>query len=376
MADEKVVRLRLPVPVPDADHAGTDARRQAELLDWALAVLKQLGVERAVNDAHSPLAVDAIVVPNDAKVDLAVRDALYPASGKRAERFVGLKEPALRRVLANRLNNLKDDRKKKIEKLRARSGSSARQEKPWEESLARDQNEKPTAIFSNLILFLRHAPAWRDVLWFDEFAALVIVRKQPPRPPWKAAVTSGAEWCDNFTSKTREWFETVAKIKPALGDVERALRTVALDNGFHPVREYFEGLCWDGTPRPDTLLVAHLHVDDTPYARAVGPRWLISSVARIYEPGCQADHMLVLEGSQGRLKSTALQTLGVREEWFMDRLSNLSSKDAIQEVAGVLIAELAELDILMRTKPAAYKAFLSRRHDRFRPAYGRTCSVP
>jgi hypothetical protein len=40
------------------------------------------------------------------------------------------------------------------------------------------------------------------------------------------AVTPGAEWCDNFTSKTREWFETVPKIKPTLGDVERALQTV------------------------------------------------------------------------------------------------------------------------------------------------------
>jgi predicted P-loop ATPase len=137
------------------------------------------------------------------------------------------------------------------------------------------------------------------------------------------------------------------------------------------VREYFEGLRWDGTPRLDTWLVAYLHVDDTRYARAVGPRWLISSVARIYEPGCQADHVLVLEGPQGKQKSTALRTLAVQEEWFTDRLSNLSSKEAIQEVAGMLIVELAELDILMRTKPAAYKAFLSRRHDRFRPVYGR-----
>ena len=178
-------------------------------------------------------------------------------------------------------------------------------------------------------------------------------------------------WSDNFTSKTREWFETVAKIKPALGDVERALQTVARDNGFHPVREYFEPLRGDGTPRLDTWLIDYFHAADTPYVRAIGPRWLISSVARIYEPGCQADHVLVLEGPQGKQKSTALRTLAVKDEWFTDRLSNLSSKDAIQEVAGVLIIELAELDILMRTKPAAYKAFLTRRHDRFRPVYGR-----
>jgi hypothetical protein len=148
--DDKVVRLRLPVPVPDADHAGADARRKAELLDWAPAVLKQLGLEKAVNNAHSPLEVDAIAVPNDARVDLAIRDALHPASGRRTGHFVGLKEPAVKRVLANRLKDLKDDRKKKIEEqLCARSRGSARREKPWEEGLPWQ---------SNAILLIRSNP--------------------------------------------------------------------------------------------------------------------------------------------------------------------------------------------------------------------------
>jgi predicted P-loop ATPase len=42
------------------------------------------------------------------------------------------------------------------------------------------------------------------------------------------------------------------------------------------------------------------------------------------------------------LKSTALRTLAVRDEWFTDRLSHVASKDAMLETAGVLIIEIAD----------------------------------
>jgi len=42
------------------------------------------------------------------------------------------------------------------------------------------------------------------------------------------------------------------------------------------------------------------HADDTEYTRAIGPRWPISSVARIYQPGCQVDHVLVLANARAK----------------------------------------------------------------------------
>ena len=69
---------------------------------------------------------------------------------------------------------------------------------------------------------------------------------------------------------------------------------------------------WDGMPRLDTWPIDYLHAEDSPYVRAIGPRYLISSVARIYQPGAKVDHMLVLEGPQGKQKSEALRTLAVR----------------------------------------------------------------
>jgi predicted P-loop ATPase len=144
---------------------------------------------------------------------------------------------------------------------------------------------------------------------------------------------------------------------------------VARENSFHPVRDYLRALDWDGTPRLDTWLPRYLGVADSPYARAVGPRFLISAVARIEKPGCKADQMLILEGPQGQLKSSAVQALA--RSWFADRISTLGTKDSAMEVAGVWLIEVSELDALIRSSNSAIKAFISRREDRYRPPYGK-----
>jgi predicted P-loop ATPase len=149
----------------------------------------------------------------------------------------------------------------------------------------------------------------------------------------------------------------------------QAVETVARDATFHPVREYLGGLAWDGTPRLDHWIDTYLGAKATPYTCAIGPRWMISAVARVCRPGSQADCALILEGPQGIKKSTALATLA--GDWFTDGLSELGSKDAAMETRGVWIVELAELDSLSRAETSTVKAFISRRHDRFRPPYGK-----
>ena len=79
--------------------------------------------------------------------------------------------------------------------------------------------------------------------------------------------------------------------------------------------------------------------------------------------------MLILEGPQGILKSSALQALA--DPWFTDRISKLGGKDASMEVAGVWLIEMAELDALTKASNSAIKSFVTRRHDRFRPPYGK-----
>jgi Virulence-associated protein E len=137
------------------------------------------------------------------------------------------------------------------------------------------------------------------------------------------------------------------------------------------VRAHFECLVWDGAPRLDTWLTDYFHAQDSAYIRAIGPRDLISAVARIYRPGCKVDNLPIFEGPQGKQKSEALRTLVIRDAWFTDRLSHLASKDAALEPVGVLSAEIAEMEALSRASSSTAKSFLSRRNDRFRPPYGK-----
>ena len=148
----------------------------------------------------------------------------------------------------------------------------------------------------------------------------------------------------------------------------QAAQTAARDRPFHPLRAYLKGLRWDGVKRVDRWLTTYLGAAETEYSRAVGSRWLISAVARIFRPGSKADCCLILEGPQGIRKSTALRTLA--GEYFTDELADLGSKDAAMQTRGAWIIELSELDSLSHSEVSRIKAFMSRTTDRFRPPYG------
>ena len=175
-------------------------------------------------------------------------------------------------------------------------------------------------------------------------------------------------WSDRDDALVANWLQH-QDINVPLSIAGQAVEVVARDRSFHPVREYRDGLTWDGTARLDAWLEHYLGADNTPYHRAVGPRWMISAVARIYVPGCKADCALILEGPQGNQKSSALMALA--DPWFTDRLSDLRSKDAIMETRGVWIIEIAELDTMRQAGINTIKAFMSRTQDRFRPPYGK-----
>lgn len=244
------------------------------------------------------------------------------------------------------------------------AGAAARPKPPWQDQLLYHDDGRLRTCLANAVIVFRNHPQCAGRFAFDQFAQRSVLRG---RAPWMDDPADRAlEPVDDICAA--DWLQRKSlMVTPYVA--AQALELVARESLFHPVREYLERLNWDGQLRVDRWLCTYLGAPDTPYVRGVGRRWLISGVARIYEPGCKADSMLILEGPQGIHKSKSLEILFA--PWFADELPDLRTKDASFAIAGRWGFELAELEGLERVDVARIKSFLSRTVDRFRPPYGR-----
>jgi predicted P-loop ATPase len=126
---------------------------------------------------------------------------------------------------------------------------------------------------------------------------------------------------------------------------------------------------WQG--RVGRLFTSYFGSQSVPvYCEGIGRMFLISMAARVYEPGCKVDHLPVIEGPQGILKSSACRVLG--GEWFSDHLPDVSAgKDASQHLRGHWLIEVSEMHAMGKAEAAQLKAFITRQEERYRPSYGR-----
>jgi len=153
--------------------------------------------------------------------------------------------------------------------------------------------------------------------------------------------------------------------------MQDCILAVAAEHRHDPLRDYFAKIAWDGTERLATLLSDALGAVQDIYSQEVGRRFLVGAVERALNPGSMHRIMLILCGPEEIGKSAFCRDLCPSPDWYSDYLpKDLHDKSASEAVMGKFIIESAELASLRRSEQEAIKAFISRRIENFRPAYG------
>ena len=235
---------------------------------------------------------------------------------------------------------------------------------PWLARCILGDTGKPLAVLANALATMR--AVMPNTFALDEMlrAPLLMqpLEEQPgfvPRPVTDVDVNVLQEQLQNLGLK-----------RLSKDTVHQAVDVRAHECRFHPVDNYLSALQWDGSARLASLFSIYFGAEDTAYTRAIGPMFLVSMVARIRRPGCKADHLPVIEGPQGALKSTACSILG--GEWFSDNLPDVTAgKDAQQHLRGKWLIEVSEMHAMNRAETTQLKAFITRQIERYRPSYGR-----
>jgi len=224
-------------------------------------------------------------------------------------------------------------------------------------------NGRVLDVTGNYELIITNDPAFANVV-YNEFKSCIDINGPLP---WNQAKPG---FNDSDFANARMYIEknygiySTGKFRDALLGVTTNKRL------YHPIKDYFAGLEWDGVPRLDSMMIDYLGAEDNDYTRAVTRKMVVAAVTRVYRPGSKFDTILVIDGKQGIGKSTIFAKLG--KEWFSDSLSiaDMKDKSSAEKLQGYLIMELAELAGLKKADLEVTKAFITRTDDKYRQAYG------
>lgn len=177
------------------------------------------------------------------------------------------------------------------------------------------------------------------------------------------------------------------RIRMYLGGTVGAVSTEACDGAitkhagkqqFSPWRDYLDNLPeWDGIERVKRAVPT---AADTEYTERVCTAWLLGMMERAYDPGCQMDLMLILQGKQGVRKTSWLKAL-VPDDGFYTGLTTVPDatsrgKDAMRMAHRSAVVAIDEMDHMRsRDETSRLKEFITGRVDEWRDPYGRKETV-
>jgi predicted P-loop ATPase len=229
-------------------------------------------------------------------------------------------------------------------------------------SMGLDSNEggQPHATVANASLIIQMHPELRGKIWLDLFTGKVMHGLRGAELPW-----TDADDVD-LTVKIQQGLK-LPKFNVML--VAAAVSHAARVNARNSLTDWLSSIQWDGTERLPHWLSDTLGVASTEYTQAVGVNWPISMVARAFVPGCKADTLPVLEGTQGLSKSSFLEALGA--PWYVALDRAFGDKDFLQGIQGRWLVEIPDMTGFSKREHSQILATIAIRNDSYRASYGR-----
>ncbi len=255
------------------------------------------------------------------------------------------------------------------EEATKRQAAWVKAETNWSMNISREGGKvdgRPKCTLKNVILILTNVvPGGGPIFKRNEFAN---VDHYSSDTPWGGR--DGQELNDIDLVLIKVYLADHWRFEPASTMILEAIQKLAWANKYHPIRDYLDGLEWDGVSRLEGWLTSYLGaVGPREYIRAVGTKTLTAMVARVMRPGCKYDTVLVLEGPQGCGKSSAVKMLA--DPWSSDAMIDIASKDAVLAMRLAWVMELGELSSMRKADIDQLKQFITQPVDRIRVPYGR-----
>ena len=164
-------------------------------------------------------------------------------------------------------------------------------------------------------------------------------------------------------------------MKLSKGAMLDVMRSACASRKYNPAIEYLDSLVWKGKPLLNNWLARYLGAKYQPsaYLERIAACWWMAAVQRIYRPGTDFHHMIVLEGGQAAGKSSALKTIAtfghdVQVAYFTDRITfdMIDKQDFAAYAAGHVVLEFQELSGLGKKDRNKVKQWITQNTDEYR----------
>jgi len=265
----------------------------------------------------------------------------------------------------------------------------------WSKLLDKTEEGTIKGTLHNITLIVQNDPRTKGIIRKNVFAEKLVQFGKPGKRKKKAVTLptlqlvgemwnmrdpiNGDPWNDSRDALLRRMIEAPViqggyGLKVSDRDLASAIDITGSDNAFHPVRDYLKSLTWDGVPRMDRLFIDYVKTPDNAYYRSIARLTLVAGVTRVFEPGAKFDFAPILEGLQGRRKSTFIKVLG--KHWSAELDGDFADdRSMIEKMLGNWVLEIPELSAFGKAEVNHIKAFMSRQEDRARLAYDRRVTI-